>query len=314
MAMFNPDKDIPDLSGKVILVTGGSDGLGRETVLQLSKHNPAHIFLAARNKSKAFTAIEGIRKTVPDAAPITYLSLDLASFDSIKKAVAEFLAQSRQLHILVNNAGIMGVPPGKTKDGYEIQFGTNHVGHALLIKLLLPTLSMTAVATSPPQDVRIITVASKAEGWGPFPSPSEFDKFKTDMSSISTFARYGISKAANVLYAHALCQHHPEIRSISLHPGSVSTNISSGIAASWPILKPLLRVGSIFGKIVADSVSTGAKNQLWAAVSPDAKSGEFYHPVGVLGKGTENSRNGALADDIWKWTERELEHYISNSC
>lgn len=307
MPTFNPDKDIPDLSGKVILVTGGNIGLGMETVLQLSKHNPAHIFLAARTESKALAAIEEIRKAVPDAAPITFLSLDLSSFDSIKKAVVDFHAQSDQLHILINNAGIMAVPPGKTKDGYEIQFGTNHVGHALLTKLLLPTLKKTAVATTPPQDVRIITVASKAEGWGPFPSPSEFDKFKTDMASISTFARYGVSKAANILYANALSRRHPEIRSISLHPGSVNTNISSGIAASWPILKPLLRVSGFLGDVFATPVSTGAKNQLWAAVSPDAKSGEFYHPIGVTEKGSKVVYDQGLEEEIWKWTEQELE-------
>ncbi|KAK7418131.1 hypothetical protein QQX98_004106 [Neonectria punicea] len=310
MPTFKPDTDIPDLSGKVILVTGGNIGLGKETVLQLSKHNPAQIFLAARTKSKALAAIEDIRKAVPDAAPITYLSLDLSSFDSIKKAVADFHVQSEQLHILINNAGIMGVPPGKTKDGYEIQFGTNHVGHALLTKLLLPTLKKTAIATTPPQDVRIITVASKAEGWGPLPSPSEFDKFKTDMASISTFARYGISKTANVLYAHALSCRHPEIRSISLHPGSVNTNISSGIGASWPVLKPLLRVSGFLGDVFATSVSTGAKNQLWAAVSPEAKSGEFYHPVGMTGKGSKNSCDQSLEEEIWKWTEKELECHV----
>ncbi|KAH6961841.1 hypothetical protein BKA56DRAFT_599296 [Ilyonectria sp. MPI-CAGE-AT-0026] len=201
----------------------------------------------------------------------------------------------------------MAVPPGKTKDGYEIQFGTNHVGHALLTKLLLPTLKQTAAATTPPQDVRIITVASKAEGWGSFPSPSEFDKLKTDMASISTFARYGISKSANILYANALPRYHPEIRSISVHPGSVNTNITSGIGASYPILKPFLRVLGFFGNVLATPVSTGAKNQLWAAVSPEAKSGEFYHPVGVAGKGSNNSRDQGHEEDIWKWTEKELE-------
>lgn len=114
MVPFNPDKDIPDLSGKVILVTGGNVGLGKQTILQLSKHNPAHIFLAARTESKALAAIEDIRKAVPDAAPITYLNLDLTSFDSIKKAAKDFHAQSQQLHILINNGGIMATPAGTT--------------------------------------------------------------------------------------------------------------------------------------------------------------------------------------------------------
>ncbi|KAH6984286.1 hypothetical protein BKA56DRAFT_614035 [Ilyonectria sp. MPI-CAGE-AT-0026] len=148
MPKFNPDKDIPNLSGKVILVTGGNNGLGKETVLQLSKHEPAHIFLAARSEAKALPAIEEMCKAVPDAAPITFIPLDLASFDSIKQAAASFKAQSSQLHVLINNAGIMGTPAGTTKEGYEVQFGTNYVGHALLTKLLLPMLDKNAIVLS----------------------------------------------------------------------------------------------------------------------------------------------------------------------
>ncbi|WYZ44678.1 hypothetical protein EsH8_VII_001114 [Colletotrichum jinshuiense] len=302
MPKFNPDTDIPDLSGKVILVTGGNIGLGKETILQLSKHNPAKIFLAARSETRALSAIDDIRKAVPDAAPIIYLNLDLTSFDSIHKAVADFHAQSQQLHLLFNNAAIMGVPPGKTKDGYEIQFGTNHIGHALLTTLLLPTLKKTAATPESPNDVRIITVASESEAWNPFPNPSEFDKFKTDMAETSMFARYGFSKFANILYARALSRRHPEIRSISLHPGAVNTNISSGITSRWPILKLFVRLGGYF----ATPPSTGVKTQLWAAVSPEAKSGEFYHPVGVPGKGSKALCDKSLEDELWLWTEKEL--------
>ncbi|WYZ36162.1 hypothetical protein EsH8_XI_000045 [Colletotrichum jinshuiense] len=306
MPSFNPDRDIPDLSGKVILVTGGNVGLGKQTILQLSKHNPAHIFLAARTKSKALAAIEDIQKAVPGAAPITYLSLDLTSFDSIKKAVRDFHAQSQQLHILINNAAIMATPAGTTKEGYEIQFGTNHVGHALLTKLLLPTLKRTAAATTPPQDIRIINIASSEETRSPATNTYEFDKLKTDMASTSTLIRYGISKVANIHHARALSRRHPDIRSISLHPGVVNTNLKNGIGASWPLMKPLL---PLIG-LLSTNVWSGTKNQLWATVSPDAKSGEFYFPVGVTGKGSKQSRDKALEDALWDWTERELEGHV----
>ncbi|KAH9203363.1 retinol dehydrogenase [Leptodontidium sp. 2 PMI_412] len=306
MPSFNPDKDIPDLSGKVILVTGGNAGLGKQTILELSKHNPAHIFLTARSESKAQAAIEDIRKAVPSAAPITYLNLDLTSFDSIKKAVREFLGQSPQLHILINNAGIMGSPAGTTKDGYEIQFGTNHVGHALLTKLLLPTLERTAAATTPFQDIRIITIASSEEARSPATNTYEFDKLKTDMSSTPTLVRYGISKIANIHYARALSRRHPNIRSISIHPGMVDTNLKSGIVASWPLMRPFLPLVGL----LSTNVRNGANNQLWAAVSPDAKSGEFYFPVGVTGKGSKQSRDKALEDALWNWTEKELEEHV----
>ncbi|CRK22563.1 Short-chain dehydrogenase/reductase like protein [Verticillium longisporum] len=310
MVNFNPDQDIPDLSGKVILVTGGDNGLGKETVLQLCKHNSAMIFLAARSESNGLDAIANIRRTVPDAAPIIYLSLDLASFDSIKKAVVDFHAQADRLDLLINNAGICAQPPSTTKDGYEIHFGTNHLGHALLTRLLLPTLLKTAAAPSPPQDVRIMTVASSAEAWAPFLDPAAFDKLKTDMASLSGFARYSLSKVANILHAHALSVRHPAIRSVALHPGVVNTNITNGVAASWPILTPLVRFVRLFGDILQTPVAAGAKTQLWAAVSPEAESGEFYVPVGVPGKASKHARDREMEEALWTWTERELERHM----
>lgn len=177
---FNPEKDIPSLDGKVILITGGSScrhsatphsvltltgntGLGKETVLQLAKHNPKEIFLAARTQSKAEAAIAEIKGAVPNAN-ITYLPLDLASLPSVKKAADEFKSRSDQLDILINNAGIMATPYEKTKEGYEIQFGTNHVGHAMFTKLLLPTLLKTA--EQPGADVRVVNVSSAGHMMG----------------------------------------------------------------------------------------------------------------------------------------------------
>ncbi|KAL9947286.1 hypothetical protein D7B24_008536 [Verticillium nonalfalfae] len=315
MVNFNPDQDIPDLSGKVILVTGGNNGLGKETVLQLCKHNPAMIFLAARSESKALDAIADIRKTVPDAAPITYLRLDLASFDSIKKAVADFHAQADRLDLLINNAGICAQPPGTTKDGYELHFGTNHLGHALLTKLLLPTLLKTAAAPSPPppHDVRIITIASSAEAWAPFLDPGAFDTLRTDMAALSGFARYSLSKVANILHAHALAVRHPALRSVALHPGVVNTNITNGVAASWPILAPLVRFVRLVGDVLQTPVAAGAKTQLWAAVSPEAESGEFYFPVGVPGKASKHARDREMEEALWAWTERELERHMDTA-
>ncbi len=306
MPSFNPDRDIPDLSGKVVLVTGGNNGLGKETVLQLSKHNPAHIFLGTRSEAKALKAIDEIRKAAPNAAKITFLELDLASLESVKKAALSFLAQSSQLHLLINNAGIMATPPGTTAEGYEEQFGTNHMGHALLTKLLLPTLKRTATATVPPQDVRVITLSSLSESWAPPAETYNFDKLKTDFASISTTARYGISKIANVHYAAELARRHPEIRSVSVHPGLVNTGLTNNLTIARPYLKPILPIVGFF----VTPVAAGAKNQLWAATSQDAKSGEFYHPVGVAGKGSKLSKDEKLARELWEWTDAELTRYL----
>lgn len=298
---FNPASDIPDLSGKVIFVIGGNVGLGRETVLELSKHKPAQIFLAARSKEKAQAAIDGIVKTVPNAAPITFIELDLGSFDSIKRAAAEFLSKSKQLHILINNASIMATPAGTTKDGYEIQFGTNHMGHALLTKLLLPTLQESTKTS----DVRIVSLSSNAEEYAPT-TPWDFDQMKTDMASTARTTRYAISKLANIYHSRALSRQYPEIRCIALHPGVVHTSLTRGLLDSFPWLAPIIWLVGFFLKTPAD----GARNQLWASVSPDAKSGEFYHPVGIAGKGSELSKDRKLEGDVWKWTEDELEAYL----
>lgn len=186
---FKPEKDIPSLDGKVVLVTGGNIGLGKQSVLEFARHGPAQIWLAARSLDKAKAAADEIKQQVPNAAPIRLLELDLSSFESVKKAAATFSAESDRLDILMLNAGIMAAPPGMTKDGYEIQFGTNHMGHALLTKLLLPTLEKTAKSDGS-ADVRIVSLSSH----GHMSAPKEgfiFDTLKTNGATLGAYGRYG---------------------------------------------------------------------------------------------------------------------------
>ncbi|KAH0274202.1 hypothetical protein KCU91_g5445, partial [Aureobasidium melanogenum] len=295
---FNPDSDIPDLSDKIILVTGGNSGLGAESCLQLAKHNPAEIFLGARSKVKADEAIATIRKTVPNAK-ITVLEMDLTDLASVKKAADTFLAASSRLDILMNNAGIMACPAGVTKDGIEIQLGTNHVGHFLLTKLLLPRLRETAQQG---HDVRIINVSSRAHKWA---TPGlNLQNANTDMASISSFARYGNSKMANVFFTQELAKRYPEIVSISLHPGDVNTNLIGGLKQSYSFVPEFIwKLALRFGAI---AVQEGALNQLWASVSKDAKSGMYYDPVGRVVSTFDASRDEPQASELWDWTEAEL--------
>ncbi|KAF4493401.1 alcohol dehydrogenase Bli-4 [Fusarium agapanthi] len=166
----------------------------REVIYQLSKHKPKHIYLAARSEEKANEAIKILREKNPNAGPITFLQLDLGSFASIKAAAASFRSMS---DMLINNAGIMAVPEGLTEDGYEIQFGTNHLGPALFTTLLLPTLKATdAIST----DARVIFLSSELENMAPKNS-SLFDELKTTLPKFSTWTRYGQSKLAAVHYA-----------------------------------------------------------------------------------------------------------------
>ncbi|KAF4500844.1 alcohol dehydrogenase Bli-4 [Fusarium agapanthi] len=300
---FSPDTDIPSQKGKVILITGGNSGLGLETARALLNHQPSRIFLACRSKAKFEQAVNDLRQGGSNTEAISFLALDLASLSSIKLAAAEFQASSSRLDILINNAGIMMTPEGLTEEGYEIQIGTNHMGHAFLTHLLLPTLEETAM-TNP--DVRIVFLSSAAESMSP-KNPYQFDQFKTTMSNFSTTSRYGISKLANVHYAAALAERYPKIKVISIHPGIVQTNLAT------PIIKNSLIMGTLTRLVLsltAVDAAKGALNQLWAATDPKAESGVFYHPVGVTGKGSKLSQNKEAREKLWEWTQQEIKQHL----
>jgi len=207
----------------------------------------------------------------------------------------------------------MACPPGMTKEGYEMQFGTNHVGHALLTKLLLPTLSTTA-KSSPDADVRVVNLSSMGENFAPKPEGIKFTDLKSDTcGGLGTWQRYGQSKLANILHARALAKRYPELTAVSVHPGAVSTNLTSGPVASYGawLYYPSKVIGWLFFK----PVGQGAWNQTWAAVAPLARDGKsegvrtgtFYHPVGLAGKDSQLAKNEELSDRLWEWTEKELQ-------
>ncbi|KAF2798902.1 NAD(P)-binding protein [Melanomma pulvis-pyrius CBS 109.77] len=304
MVAFNPAKDIPSLAGKVILVTGGNAGLGKQTIAYLAAHEPTRIYLAARTASKATSAIADINKAVPNA-PVEFLSLDLTSFSSIAAAANTFKAKEKRLDILINNAGVMAMPYSKTKEGYEIQFGTNHVGHALLTKLLLPTLLETAA--QPGADVRIVNLSSM----GHYLAPSAgiiWDQ--AALEKTGTWARYGQSKLANILFAQEFAARYPQITSVSIHPGVIITDLytsfASGFFMKWAtwfygLLTPILP-----GHF--KDTKGGSLNTTWAATVDKAalKNGAFYMPVGTLSGGSSKAKDAGLAKKLWEWTEAEL--------
>ena len=285
-------QDIPPLDGKVILVTGGNIGLGKQCVLEYARHNPARIWLAARNVEKAKAAIDEIQAQLPKdtskPSPISLLHIDLSSLESVQTAVRTVLAESGRLDILMLNAGIMAAPPGLTKDGYELQFGTNFLGHALLAKLLLPLLQSTA--TTPGADVRIIMMSSHGHMYAPKPEGIRFDILRTTANDLGPYGRYGQSKLAMILWVRQMAKLYPQFTLASIHPGVVRTNLMNNATGS-PLVVRLL--GKVANRIVTP-VDQGVRNQLWASVGKDVKSGEYYEPVGIGGTATELGKDCLL--------------------
>lgn len=293
---FNPRDDIPSLEGKVVLVTGANIGLGKQAVLEFGRRNPRRIWLAARNLDKARAAAREIQQQVP-GAPIKVLQLDLASFDSVKEAASIFMSESDRLDILMLNAGVMATAAGLTEEGYEVQFGTNHMGHALFARLLRPVLETTAKIAS----VRVVSLSSMGHRlWqkGGF----DFKSLKTPADHMGPYPRYFRSKLANVLWVRQMAKEHPWLTVVAVHPGVVQTNLGNGTTGSWAITRMLLKVASH----AFTSVEDGVKNQLWAAVSNDVQSGEYYEPVGVSGQTSADGLDDGLAKEVWEWTQKEL--------
>lgn len=304
---FNPEKEIPDLHGKVILITGGTAGLGYETILSLAAHHPAHIFFTGRSQTSADKLLQEVNAKHPDTK-VTFVQCDQASLASVQAAAQSITSQTTRLDTLIANAGIMALPPGRTQEGYELQFGTNHVAHALLAKLLLPLLEATAQRTS---DARIIWLSSLGYGFHPrggilFP---QLHTAQADIVRWSAFFgawyRYGQSKLANLLYARAFAAHHPAITSVAVHPGTSPTGLVTGLgrAQRW-----FIYVTTIGQMITPEQC---AWNQQWAATCAKEKleGGKFYEPVGQPGRMMFEAKNDALAEELYAWTEKELERW-----
>lgn len=318
-APYDPKTDIPSLIGKVIVITGSNGGLGYESLIHLARHSPAKIYLCARSKEKYDKAMEGISAAIPNAPEfVKYRELDLASLSSVQKAANKFLAENDRLDILMNNAGIMAQPPGLTEDGFEIQFGTNHMGHALFTKLLLPLLTKTAA--QPNSDVRIVNLTSDVHMHAP-KAGFLLGECLTDMLAYSTWTRYGQSKLANILFTTELARRYPSITSVTTHPGGVATNLLDSFKSNYPYIKMVVNP---FWKLLAKPASTGAWNQTWAATAPvegkawtksewkegrkvpEVRNGAYYTPVAKEGGQTKLAKDPELARQLWEWTEEQL--------
>jgi NAD(P)-dependent dehydrogenase (short-subunit alcohol dehydrogenase family) len=285
--------DIGDLTGRTILVTGANSGIGLEASRQFLGHG-ANVVLAVRNLDKGAAAKAEI--SGPSSVDrVTILQLDLGSLASIRTAAATFLADHGRLDILVNNAGIMMTPEGVTADGFELQLGTNHLGHFALTGLLLDALLATP-------DARVVTIASLAHENGTM----NFDNLMFEHGGYSPMAAYGRSKLANLLFAYELQRrltaHGSTMKSVAAHPGLAATNLGDHFFQRW-YLRPAKPVLSA----LIQGPDKGALPTLRAATDPTVTGGEYFGPTGFKGYGgepavvTSNAASHSIGDATQLW-------------
>jgi len=291
--------DMSDQSGKVALVTGGNGGLGYETVKELARKH-ARVVLACRSIDKGNAAREQLLEQIPTAT-IEVMQLDLADLASIRRFAESFKANHDLLHILVNNAGVMATPRRTTADGFELQFGTNHLGHFALTGLLLDVLLKTP-------DSRVVSVSSIAEQMGSI----KLDDLMGE-KSYERWLAYGQSKLANVLFAYELQRKVSAVGastiSLAVHPGVAATNLRTKLMTrETPLLH---RIQSYFWETLRQSVEMGALPQLYAATASDVRGGEFYAPNGFLQRAgypkkvrsSRRSYDETIAKQLWAVSE-----------
>ncbi len=271
-----------DVSDKIVLVTGANSGIGEVTARQLARQG-ALVVLAVRTTKSGEATAERIRSEVPGAR-LEVLELDLADLASVRRAAREFSDRHEVLDLLINNAGVMNTPKGTTKDGFETQFGVNHLGHFLLTELLLPTLRRS-------RDARIINLSScyhdRAMGRD---GDIFFDDLFFDKTPYDGWRAYAQSKLANLLHAKELARRleGSNITAVSVHPGWVRTRLIRHSLPVWMqdgIFRPMLR---LFGQI---EPWEGTQTTLFAALSPTIKTqaGAFFSQTGSYRDKSKNS-------------------------
>ncbi len=299
---------VPDLSGKLAVVTGSNSGLGLGLATRLAAAG-ADVIMAIRNREKGEAAVEQIRATVP-GAKLTIKALDLASLASVAALGEEVKAEGRPIDILINNAGIMQPPERETTaDGFELQFGCNHLGHFALTGHLLPLLRAADGA-------RVMSLSSSAQRFGGI----NFDDLQWEKRYNATRA-YAQSKSANLMFALELDRRSRQagwgIVSNSAHPGLCKTNLQlSGPSQgkdSPTLLERFYRVSRQVTPFMWQDIDEGILPALYGATSQDAKGGAFYGPRGILelaGGGVTDAKilarsaNEADCRRLWEISER----------
>lgn len=264
------EANIPDLAGKTIVVTGANSGLGLETTRLLSGRG-AHVVMACRTSSKAETAMTQIRARDPKAS-LEFIALDLADLASVRAFAAAFEDAHPKLDVLINNAGVMALPRTETADGFEMQLGTNHLGHFALTGALMPRLLETSAA-------RVVTVSSLMHKVGSM----RFEDLH-GRRGYDKWRAYSQSKLANLLFCYELDRRlrnvDADVRSVAAHPGYSSTNLQ-GVGPRLSGSKLAGRFYEFTNRLVAQPARMGAMPSVFAAVGEPVGGGGFFGPEGV---------------------------------
>ena len=283
-----------DLKGKVALVTGCNTGIGKETARVLAAQG-ATVFLACRSLDKAQATMEEIKQHNA-AADLHALECDLSSLDSVAKAAEEFLKQSSKLHLLINNAGVMMIPEFTlTKDGYEMQWGTNHLGHFLLTHKLLPALQQAAPS-------RVVNVSSMAHQMAPSYTA---DIVPPQQQTYNGTSNYGLSKLSNILFSREFNRRHGSsgVTSFALHPGVIPTDLGRYSTMANVFYK----IGTPFMK----NIPQGAATQVYCALRADPKDClAWFSDCATSTKFTRDSQSDAHAQHLWGVSEQAAQKWM----
>ena len=289
--------DVPDQTGRLAVVTGSNTGLGFDTARVLAARG-AHVVMACRDTAKADSAAAKIRAQTP-GAQVSVQKLDLGSLASVREAAAEMVAAYPRIDLLINNAGVMYPPKSTTADGFELQFGTNHLGHFALTGLLLGNLL-------PVDGSRVVVVASIAHD---IRAKIDFADLQWERRRYDRVAAYGQSKLANLMFAYDLQRRLATAKAktiaVAAHPGVAATELTRHVPGAG-----LPGVNWVFGRIL-NTAEMGALPTLRAATDPAVRGGQYWGPDGfremrgnpVLVGSSKQSTDVAVQQRLWQVSE-----------
>jgi len=281
---------VSELAGRTFLVTGANTGIGRATAQELARRG-ASVYVASRSAGKGEAAVAAIRAAAGSDA-VSFLPLDLADLSSVRACADAFLGRGEPLHVLVNNAGVAG-RRGVTRQGFELMFGVNHLGHFLLTQLLLGRLTESAPA-------RVVTVASDAH----YSAPGiDWDALRRPARGITGLREYATSKLCNVLFSQELARRTAGtgVTTYALHPGVVASDIWRRVP--WPV-RPLMTRRML-------TVADGAATSLYCATSPEVAedSGLFYDTCAP--RPASPVATPSLGGELWQRSEAWTAPYLA---